>query len=291
MCALCDRILYMHPHHQHTVILYHGKCPDGFGGAYAAWKKYGDAAEYIPVKYGGEVPEHMEGREIIFIDFCYERADMDAIAKIAESVTVLDHHEGIRDVATSFPGVFDANRSGATIAWNYFHPDTPTPRLLSYLEDNDLFRYALPETFDVLSYIRVLPYKFDAWDTFANKLEDATTRSDFLQKASIYTEHFKLLADISVESAKKVRFEGYDVAFANTHQTMKSYVGNELYKKFPPFALVVSAHTDGFGVSIRGDGSVDVSEIAKKYGGNGHPRSSGFFIPAGGPLPWVEIKD
>jgi oligoribonuclease NrnB/cAMP/cGMP phosphodiesterase (DHH superfamily) len=278
-------------HHLQTVILYHGKCADGFGSAYAVWKKFGDTVEYIPVKHGGPLPEKMEGRDIYLIDFCFPEEEMARLAHTARSITVLDHHEGVRKVAESFPGVFDANRSGASIAWNYFHPDTPMPRLLAYVEDGDLYRYALPETRDVFSYLTVLPYEFPVWDNLAHTLEDDSRRSAFLQKAENYTEYFKLLADLCVDGAKKVLFEGYECMFANSHpsMTMKSYVGHQLSTKFPPFALIVTAHPTGFGVSIRGDGSVDVSKIAEKYGGSGHPNSSGFFIEAGSPLPWKEI--
>ena len=71
---------------------------------------------------------------------------------------------------------------------------------------------------------------------------------------------------------------------------MRSYVAHELYEKLPPIALVVTAHPDGFGVSIRSDGTVDVAEIAKKYSGGGHPGSAGFFIRNGTEMPWVEIE-
>jgi len=101
------------------------------------------------------------------------------------------------------------------------------------------------------------------------------------------------LAASSVERAKKVLFEGYEIYFATTHPniTIKSRVGYLLYKKLPPFALVVSAHPGGFGVSIRGDGSVDVSKMAEKYGVGGHPDSSGFFIKNGETMPWTLVDE
>ena len=74
-------------------------------------------------------------------------------------------------------------------------------------------------------------------------------------------------------------------------KTVKSAIGNELAKKVPPFALVVSVHPNGLGVSIRGDGSVDVSKIAQKYGGNGHPSSSGFHIPWQTPMPFTSAEE
>ncbi len=278
--------------HQHIVVLYHGKCPDGFGGAYAAWKKFGDTAEYIPVKHGDSIPEKMEGRQIFLVDFCYPKEDMERLREIAESVTVLDHHGGVRDVVTTFPGIFDSDRSGSTIAWGYFNPDIPTPRLFTHLEDGDLYRYSFPETRDIFSFLLTYPYEFEKWNELVQIFENQPTRDALLAKAKIYSEYFFQLADMCVAGAKIVSFEGYECYFANSHPatTMKSYVGNQLVEKLPPIALVVSAHPDGFGVSIRGNGSVDVSEIARKYGGNGHPNASGFFIPASGPLPWQEVE-
>ncbi len=277
------------------VVLYHAGCPDGFGGAYAAWKKFGDTADYIPVKYGEALPEGLAHKEVYVVDFCYELAEQnEELERITKRLVVLDHHESSRENVEKIPEhVFDTKRSGATIAWSYFHPDTPMPRLMQHLEDGDLYHYALPETRDIFSYLLVLPFDFSAWDELMLSLEDDAQRNEVLKKARAYTEFFNALADSSVERAKKVRFEGYEVYFAATHPniTMKSYVGNKLYKKLPPFALMVTAHPNGFGVSIRGDGSVDVSVIAAKYGGGGHPGSSGFFIPNGSVMPWEEIDE
>jgi uncharacterized protein len=285
----------MHENHKQIAVLYHGKCPDGFGGAYAAWKKLGDTAEYIPVDHGDVPPEGLEGREVYLVDFCYETDEqMALLAKITKRLVVLDHHKSSRSFVENAPEhMYDEKRSGATIAWSYFHPEASMPRLMQYLEDGDLYHYALPETRDIFSYLLVLPFDFPAWDELALGLEDAIKRTTILNTAAAYTEFFEALANSSVDRAKKVHFEGYEVYFATTHPniTMKSYVGNALYKKVPPFALVVTAHPNGFGVSIRGDGSVDVSEIAAKYGGGGHPGSSGFFIPNGSTMPWTEIEE
>src|SRR3989344_5321906 len=265
----------MHEHHKEIAVLYHGKCPDGFGAAYAAWKKFGDFATYIPVGYGESIPEGLDGREVYIIDFCYELPEqMEELKKITKRLVILDHHESNKlRVENTQEHVYDATRSGASITWAYFHPNTAIPLLILHLEDGDLYRYSLPETRDIFSYLFVLPYEFIKWDAFANALENPIECKKILQKSRAYTEFFEALSTMSVERAKKVRFEGYEVYFVATHpaQTMRSYVGNELYKKLPPFALVVTAHPNGFGVSIRGDGSVNASKIAEKYGGGGHP--------------------
>lgn len=281
----------MTPHEKQTVILYHGKCVDGFGAAYAAWKKLGAEAEYIPVSYGKPLPEKMEGRDVFFVDFCPEADELEAFSKGPKSITILDHHHGMQSVATRFPGIFDPSHSGATLSWEYFHPNEPVPALLTYVEDGDLYRYSLPETRDVYSALIVEPYDFARWDEIAKTLDDPAASKTFLEKASAFTEYFEKLSDLSVAGTDFVRFEGYECPFAVTHptMTMKSYVGHLLYTKYPPIALIVSAHPNGFGVSIRGNGSVDVSKIAAKYGGNGMHDAAGFFVPANKPLPWTEI--
>ena len=33
------------------LVIYHKYCLDGFGAAFAAWKKFGDTVEYLPLAY------------------------------------------------------------------------------------------------------------------------------------------------------------------------------------------------------------------------------------------------
>ena len=278
---------------ERTLIFYHGGCPDGFGGAYAAWKKYGDSAEYIPLHRDEEELPDVTNADVYFIDFTYEKEEMEEIAAKAGKLTILDHHEGVREVVQSFPNhVFDNDRSGATIAWDFFHDQTPRPKLLSFIEDDDLFLFRLADTRSVLAYLGVSPFTFEFWDETATTLDDPIEGEKLISTMRAYGEYFEKLAQLAADKAHPVLFEGHEVMFATAHpyKPMKSLVGNMLAKAHPPFALVVAAHPKGFGVSIRGDGSIDVSQIAQKYGGNGHKSSAGFLIPAGGPLPWTPIE-
>lgn len=276
------------------IIFYHGGCPDGFGGAYAAWVKFGDTAEYIPLSRGGDPLPDVSGRTVYFIDFVLPQEEMDAVRAQAAHLIALDHHVGVQAITESMPEyVFDNNRSGATIAWDYFHPNTPRPSLINHLEDDDLFRFALPDTRALVSYLSLQPFEFALWDDIAQKLDSETDRESFLATLRVYAEYFEILARYAADHAKTIDFEGYRVKFATTHpfKPMKSLVGNILAREHGPFALVVSAHPNGYGVSIRGDGSVDLTKIAQKFGGNGHHDSSGFLIPNNTPVPWTLVDD
>jgi oligoribonuclease NrnB/cAMP/cGMP phosphodiesterase (DHH superfamily) len=279
---------------ERTIILYHDSCPDGFGGAYAAWKKFGNTVEYCALNYGKPIPVEYAGAHLYFVDFCYDRETMQKIISEAASVTVLDHHDGVQDVVKHMPEyVFDNNQSGATIAWRYFHPDTPVPSLLLFIEDDDIYRFALPDTKAVLAYLIVQPFEFEGWDKIAEELENRETREVFFVKARTYLEYFSLLCKYGASKAKLVEFEGRECYFATSLPliTMRSAIGKLLVDDAHPFSLIVRAHPEGFGVSIRGNGTIDVAEIARKYGGNGHPGSAGFTIPNGTDMPWKLLED
>lgn len=278
--------------HKDIAILYHGGCPDGFGGAYAAWKKFGDTAEYIPVKHGNPAPEGLAGRKIYFVDFSYPQGIMDEFAEKSAALTVLDHHLGAKEVVESMPEhVFDEKRSGATIAWSYFHPDTPVPTLLQYVQDADLYVFTLPDSRAIISYLYAHKFTFEEWDRLAEELENEKTRKQLIEKGKIYAEHFAILVEQIANKAVLVSFEGFECYIATAADMFKSDVGNLLARKKPPLGLIVNFHGDVLNVSLRSDPSVDVSAIAHKYGGSGHPQSAAFRLKWGDPLPWTVLKE
>lgn len=273
------------------VILYHGGCPDGFGSAYAAWKKFGDTAEYIPLKRGVPIPEGLAGRHLFFIDFTYTQDVMDEIVKTAASVTVLDHHLGVKEVVESMPEyIFDEKRSGATIAWSYFHPEIPVPTLLKYVEDADRYVFNLPDSRAVIAYAYAQKFTFPEWDILVQEFESEKTRAVLIEKGKIYAEHFAILIEQIAHKAMLVSFEGYECYLVTAADMFKSDVGNHLARLKPPFGIIVSFHGDVLTVSLRSI-DIDVSAIARKYGGNGHPHASAFILKWGDPLPWTVLDE
>lgn len=275
-----------------VVVLYHGNCPDGFGGAYAAWKKFGDSAEYIPLKHERPITADVAGKDVYFIDFCETRAIMDPVVAAAARVVVLDHHEGVEDVMKSMPEyVYDATRSGATIAWTYFHPDQPVPYFLTLVQQADNFKPLSDDDRAIISYTYAQPFSFESWDRFAMTLDDAAERERITSLGRAYTEHFKLLVAQIATRAELVSFEGHEVYFVSAPRLFATELGSLLRTKKPPFAMIARAEADGsLRVSLRGTDAVDVSEIARKYGGNGHPGSAAFSLPRDAAIPWTPIK-
>jgi len=99
-----------------------------------------------------------------------------------------------------------------------------------------------------------------------------------------------MMQEIVDDTARLVEFEGYKVYAVNAPHWYASGVCEILYKKHPPMAISWSYDKDAIVVSLRSDGSVDVSRMAQKYGGGGHKSASGFQLKSLDKKPWKEIK-
>jgi len=86
----------------------------------------------------------------------------------------------------------------------------------------------------------------------------------------------KVIEDL-VSRAKETAFEGYKALIIET-PVFHSEVGNALAQKLPPIGIVWVQKNGKISVSLRSDGTVDVSKLAEKYGGGGHKSASGFVL-------------
>ena len=161
----------MPPRQGRIYVLYHASCADGFGAAYAAWKKLGSQAKYIPVSYHEYLPDMRENSEVYILDLSYPRDVLIDLNARMKKVIVLDHHktaqENLRGLVFA---KFDMEKSGAVLAWEYFHPDKEVPILLEYVQDRDLWQWNLLNSQEVNDLIWSYDRTFEEWQKLASKL-------------------------------------------------------------------------------------------------------------------------
>ncbi len=272
------------------LVLYHKNCLDGFGGALAAWKKFGNKAEYVAVNPETLPEKFPADRRIYAIDVSYSVAIQKKLRGKNESLVVLDHHAGMASDTGYFPeNIFDNGHSGAVIAWRYFHPRKRTPKLLHHIEDIDLWKWRMRGTREIISALALLDYDFPAWEKFLKDVENPRKRKSIVRDGKLLSSYEKKIIERLVESAAKVSFEGMKVLCVNS-PVLNSEIANELVKKAPPVGIVWAQKGDATRVSLRSDGTVDVSKLAKKHGGGGHIKASGFVFGADKKIPWKIVK-
>ncbi len=268
-------------HSRYDVCVYHDHCPDGFGGAWAVRRALGERVRFIPGVSGAPVrPEAFQDLSVLLVDFCWRRADIEAVAAVARHITVVDHHEtACQDLAgLSLPNLtthFDMSRSGAMLAWRHFHGDAPPPALIRHIEDYDLFRFALDGTDEINLALTSLPFDFALWDT----LDVEDLRRDGAPILRWATQQIDRIA----RSARRVTFAGHTVPCVNAPRCFVDRLGHKLAEG-EAFAIVWAEARDRIHFSLRSreDGLV-LNVIAEQYGGRGHRHAAVFSLPSSDP--------
>lgn len=302
--------------------IYHGNCADGFGAAWVVRKFFGkDGVEFFAGTYQNKPPLIEPGRRVIFVDFSYKReALIPWMQQNALDVLLIDHHKSaVEDFAgapyvldmSKWQGtlgwnrycdslgqdlyenagslvytVFDMDRSGAGLAWDFFFPNQPRPALIDRIEDRDIWRFKYPDTRDVQAAVFSYPYDFLVWDSLmSSPLESLATEGRGIER-----KHHKDIAELVTATRREMIIGGHWIPVANLPYTLTSDAGHLMCEPYaspnlqgefvtPPFAACYWDTADGRVFSLRSrEGGMDVSEIAKQYGGGGHKNASGFRV-------------
>jgi oligoribonuclease NrnB/cAMP/cGMP phosphodiesterase (DHH superfamily) len=265
-----------------TIVIYHGKCPDGFGAAFAAWLTFGDTAEYLPADYV-DAPPDVTGRDVYILDFSYKKAVMEQMDRAAKSIILLDHHKTAMDGLAGFTCFcgqihFDLTKSGAMLAWEHFHPGVPAPALIRHIEDRDLWKWALPNSNEFLAFLDTLPFAFESWHTLLD--EAAPQFAKALEVGTLLHERVVAICRNIAADAVPVTLEGRAGLMVSCSAELTSMVGSMLAEKTGTFGLIWRMEARGsIKVSLRAVRSFDVEDIAVRFGGGGHPQAASFRLP------------
>lgn len=279
------------------VVIYHGQCRDGFGSAYAAWKKFGEDASYLPARDHSVVPAGLTDKEIYILDFSFHLPILQTLNDTNKSVMVIDHHVSAQADVEAFPqNIFDNDHSGAVLSWKYFHPDTTVPPLLEYIEDHDIWKFALPDNRAFAAALGEYEVSFKSWDKLVSDLENESFLKTFLNTGKIIAKSGDEMVEKLMQYKERVLFEGHEVWALNVSRTFRSILGHNLAtlnEEAGEAAMgIVYYHTNGaVNISLRSNGDFDVSKLATKYGGGGHKNAASIKVKSFSDLPFTFIED
>lgn len=264
------------------LIIYHNNCPDGFCAAFIAHQLYPEAKLFAR-DHGLEPPyAEVKGKDVLVVDFSWRTREQNLeLAELSNTFRILDHHKTAQETLQGLGfATFDMNRSGAGLAWDYlFGEDSrqiivrPRPWYVNYVEDHDLWRKALPFSDEVNAYLMTLPYEITAWEGLATMktYEEAAFKG---QGSLVQIKHYVREA---IPHGQKGILVGYPALIINALYMNISEVAGELAKLCDGIGIGYFERGDGImQFSLRSRNEVDVSAIAKQYGGGGHRNASGF---------------
>lgn len=324
--AMAFDVFHRTPKPTVPLVIYHADCLDGLTAAWAVRKHFLELdpmkeVEFYAAKYQ-QPPPDVTGRDVIIVDFSYKRPVLLEMADKAQHVLVLDHHKSAQEDLESIQHprlktVFDMERSGAGMAWDWFHQEEdedgwwpkPRPWLVNYVQDNDLWRHKLKGCKAVMEYIRSWPATFATLDMMNNPTSSSLEQA--LDQGTHILRFKRRLVEQTLTIAQPIQYplppgtivDGSPVGLGeyvtvpilvcNVPFFLSSEVGHELAEKNLkgsglPFGIMYYRTKDGkYSLSFRSIGDFDVSKLALVFGGGGHRNAAGATVDS---LPWEKTS-
>lgn len=280
-----------------TYVLYHVNCTDGAGARFAAWKKFRDHATYIPVQYNEPLPDMEDGSDVYILDFSYPREVLLALNERMRLLMVLDHHDTAEKDLKDLPfAQFDMSKSGAVMAWEYFHPTRPVPQLLLHVQDRDLWKFRLPGSREIHAGMAHHRDQMEAWErivaeSYGPDKTGGPLMMEILNHGKSLLDYEDAIIKNSIRTMAKVKFWGHTVAVVNA-TALRDEIAEAIYmnpKYLVDFVITfrVDAKSNTVFLSFRSQkvpNGIIVNRMTKKLGtilntsGGGHEHASGVAV-------------
>lgn len=273
-------------------VLYHDGCRDGFGAAWAAWKKFGAKADYIGANHHEPLPKNLKAKNVYLLDFSYPPEIMKKLLSNTKALTAIDHHisaETSTKLANKY--VYNLKHSGAVLSWKYFHSAKQIPTLLKYIEDIDIWNLALPGTRELMASLETYPQDFFLWNKIAKDWENAYSRKKYFNEGAAILKYQNNLVEKALEDAEEVKFLRKRALAVNFNLSLNSEIGDAMRKKGFGLGIIWQRKDGKLIVSLRSTDKVDSSKIASRFGGGGHKKAAAFQLSSKEKFPWKKIKN
>ena len=262
---------------------YHRSDLDGHCSGAIVKRKYPDC-EMIGVDYNDHVCSIKNNEKVFVVDFSFSKDEMLYLHR-AGQLTWIDHHksaiEKMKDYDDELEGLREIGKAGCELTWQWLFPEREDMPLAVFLLGRyDVWdhkdEHTLPFQYGVRQFDNTLPDN-KIWEDLLGYqpfIIDEIIRNGKLILAYEKSQNAKYAASMSYEA----EFESYraiimNKAFANS-QAFDSVYDPEKHD----IMILYGVKPGEFKYSIYcTKPDIDVSEIAKKYGGGGHKGAAGFF--------------
>jgi oligoribonuclease NrnB/cAMP/cGMP phosphodiesterase (DHH superfamily) len=276
-------------------ICFHHNDPDGHASGAIVKYALGDDVTLIESDYDGTpiLWDQVERAEqIIVTDFSFSVDEMKRLAKGRELVWI-DHHKSamleFEDIADDWPGIRDISEAACVLTWKYFFPKRPVPRAIVLIGDRDIWRWAEEDTGPFGESLYNQDHDANNAAFWKPLLEnDQAVLAKMIEKGAWLREiGLRNVDHMMAARSFEVRFEGHQTLAVNTRGN--GDIGN--YGRDRDYEIVYT-YVDEMQVGglttvvTLFSNKIDVSVIAKRYGGGGHAGAAGFsFLRAATPFP------
>jgi uncharacterized protein len=271
-------------------ICFHHNDPDGHASGAIVRYALGDSVTLIESDYDGTpIPWDLVKRaeQVIVTDFSFPVADMQRLADGRELIWI-DHHKsamaGFEGIADDWPGIRDISEAACVLTWKYFFPERPVPRAIVLIGDRDIWRWAEKDTGSFNESLYNQDHQADNAEFWKPLFEDdQSVLAKMIEEGAWLREiNLRNVDQMMAARSFEVRFDGYNTLAVNTNGNgdVGDYGRERGYEITYCYIDQMQNGVLTTNVSLF-SAKVDVSVIARRYGGGGHAGAAGFSFPRG----------
>ena len=244
-------------------------------------KKGNHKLEMIEIDYKDtiDVGKIKKNEQLWIVDFSFKPEIMERVLEKTKDITWIDHHKTADEYKYSqkLEGLRiteDKKFAGCELTWMYVHPKLPIPRAVQLTGDRDKWAWKFKkETANFCQGIKLYSHQpsdviwFDLLNN-GNNLQNVIRNGN---TCILFRDNF--CKDYADSYGFETKFEGYKCFAIGLYM-----FGSETFgERFKEYDICLSFEYDGknYIIGLYSE-TIDVSKIAKKYGGGGHKGASGF---------------
>lgn len=264
-----------------TTVMYHSRDLDGQCSGAIVKYKHPDC-NTIGVDYGDDVPwdQLKEGETVFVVDFSFDVPDMKRLDK-KYSLIWIDHHktaiEKMRSHGLRFNGLQKEGLGACALTWTFCRFDTPMPWAVILLAEYDVWIHTKPETLSFQYGMRLEATEPEShlWKKLFSGNSEVVMDS-IIEKGHIIRD-YEIQSSIiyAAAAAFEIDFEGLKCIAIN--KVLKnSFLFESVFDEDKHDAMLAFGWTGATWSFSLYSTKVDVSPVAVRYGGGGHPNACGF---------------
>jgi len=261
-----------------------GKCSG------AIVKKAIPNVELYGINYGDEFPwDKIKGRPVIMVDFSLPFIEMVRLRDESASLIWIDHHKNSIDEYnkhsnTQIPGLLLTKFAACELTWKWFFSENTIPKAVRLLGRYDVWDHTDEEAVPFEYGMRLHEWEAgdSAWDCVlgTNEEQEDVVHSIILD-GELVLAYEKQQNIIYAKNSYELQFEGLRAIVCN-HGPAGSALFESVYNP-AKHDIMIAFHQlkdKRWKFSLRSTKpEIDCNELAKKYGGGGHPGAAGFIVP------------
>lgn len=265
------------------IVFYHHPCPDGemakevWNLKYPQSKYYKWNHKYTNQNY--TLLNTFNNENIVFLDICPEQDKL----KDNNKYIIIDHHKNAIEKLTKADNIDNncsTEYSGCQLCWKYLFNNKEFPIAVHHIGNYDIWNFDDKDTeyfclgYYNYDYKTLLDISIDEYNNIINIGKNIV--DEYIKKANDCSRHIHTM--VETINNKRILF----VQLFCDDPKIYKYLIDIIKEKYPGYNVlrIVTNKNSPLKYSLRSLDGTTVDDIARHYGGNGHPMAAGYISSA-----------